>query len=178
MAGGKLAAAQGVPPSPYQGNSGPPLTVNGQLIPRDLVFRFMPVTLPLTAIRVTSLYGLRSDPLLGFSRLHSGVDFRAPMGTPVFSTSAGVVHRVGESGGYGLMVEVRHGLGFSTIYGHLSATHVDYGQMVDRNTLVGSSGSSGRSTGPHLHYEIRHNDSAIDPIGFVLKMYELYHHLR
>lgn len=176
--GGRVALAQPVPPSPYGGSNGPPLMVNGRLVPRDLVFRFMPVTLPLTSIRVTSLYGLRSDPLRGFSALHAGVDFGAAIGTPVFSTAAGVVQRVGEGGGYGLMVEVQHGLGFSTVYGHLSAVHVAPGQMVDRNTLLGLTGNSGRSTGPHLHYEIRHDGGAIDPIGFILKMYELYHHLR
>lgn len=178
--GGSTAVAQqgpGTPPSPYQKGGGQSLVVNGVAMPRDLVFRFLPVTLPLADIRVTSLYGMRTHPILGYSKAHRGVDFAGRVGTPAHSTAAGVVTFAGKSGAYGNMVEVSHGLGFSTRYGHLDAVAVAHGQAVDRNTVVGTVGKTGRVTGPHLHYEIRKDGTPLDPIAFVLKAYELYHHL-
>jgi murein DD-endopeptidase MepM/ murein hydrolase activator NlpD len=171
------ACAQQARQGPYDSGGGPMLTVNGHNLPRDTVFRFMPVTLPLTSIRVTSLYGLRTDPVYGYSGLHPGVDLAAPQGTPAFATAAGVVVRAWLAGDYGNLVEIRHGLGFSTRYGHLSGFAVKAGQVVDRGSLVAVTGATGHVTGPHLHYEIRYRDEPIDPIKFVLKMYELYHHL-
>ena len=174
------AAAQPaqIPPMPYSNGGGPLLTVNGHLLPRDTVFRFLPVTLPLASIRVTSLFGMRQNPFTHSGmEFHPGVDFGAPIGTPVFSTAAGIVRFVGNLGGYGAMVEVEHALGFRTRYGHLSAFSVREGQIVDRNTVLGEVGSTGRSTGPHLYWEIWNRRTNINPIGFVLMAYNLYHHL-
>lgn len=166
------------PPNPYVRGGGGMLTVNGRQLPRDQVFRFLPVTLPLLNIRVTSLYGLRSDPFKGFTAMHAGVDFGAPSGTAVFATSAGVVTRAGWMGGYGNTVDVAHGLGFSTRYAHMSSIGVQEGQVIDRNTVVGLVGSTGtRSTGPHLHYEIRNQGQAINPIDFILRMHRFYNTL-
>jgi murein DD-endopeptidase MepM/ murein hydrolase activator NlpD len=167
------------PPAPYTGGGGPMLNVNGRMLPRDTVFRFLPVTLPLASIRVTSLYGMRQNPFThSGSEFHPGVDFGAPVGTPVYSTGAGIVRFAGSMGGYGAMVEVEHGFGFRTRYGHLSAIDVQAGQIVDRNTVLGEVGSTGRSTGPHLYWEIWNRSVNMDPVDFVLRAYEVYHHLK
>lgn len=172
------AVASGPPPVPYTRGGGQELTVNGHRLPRDLVFRFLPVTLPLASIRVTSLFGMRPNPFGGYgTEMHPGVDFGAPVGTPVYSTAAGIVTFTGWSGAYGEMVEVEHGLGFRTRYSHLSAIDVQPGQVVDRNAVLGLVGSTGRSTGPHLYWEIWRDGQRLDPVAFVLKAYQLYHHL-
>lgn len=159
------------------GTDGPMLNVNGVMLPRDVVFRFLPVLLPLQSLRVTSLYGLRRHPIRGYTALHAGVDFAAPIGTQVFSTAAGRVTFVGHMGNYGLLVEVGHGLGYSTRYGHLSAVQVTQGQLVDRHQHIGLVGMTGGTTGPHLHFEIRRAGEPMDPITFLLRAHELYRHL-
>ena len=163
---------------------GQTLYVNGYPLPRDVVFRFLPVTLPLASLRVTSLYGMRPNPFGGGrTEFHPGVDFGAPMGTPVHSTAAGKVTYIGDRGAYGMMVEVTHGLGFRTRYSHLSSVSVNLGQVVDRHAMVGGVGGlpgtpgAGRSTGPHLYFEIWFQETRFDPILFILKAYETYHHL-
>lgn len=163
------------PSSPPRGPD--TLLINGVSISKEMVFRFLPIMLPMTTIRVTSLYGLRRNPIRGGVHNHHGVDFAAPSGTPVFATAAGRVIFVGWRGDYGLMVEVQHGLGFSTIYGHLSRAQVQPGAVVDRHALVGNVGTTGAVTGPHLHYEIRHNDRPLNPVEFILRMHEAYRHL-
>lgn len=129
--------------------------------------RQLPLTNPAPGRSVTSPFGVRTDPILGTAALHSGMDFRAPMGMPAKVTAPGVVTKAGWNGGYGRMVEVDHGNGFATRYGHLSEIDVAVGQKVDAGTIIGKTGSSGRSTGPHLHYEVRHNGEAIDPLRFL-----------
>ena len=166
------------PPVPYQAGGGQHLTIGGMSIPRDVVFRFLPVTLPLAHIKVTSLFGIRPNPFGGYGEeMHPGVDFSAPIGTPVYSTAAGIVTMTETRGAYGLMVEVRHGLGFRTRYSHLCLATVIPGQVVDRNTIIGLVGNTGRSTGPHLYLEIWRGMERIDPVAFILKAYQLYHHL-
>ncbi|MDZ7738623.1 MAG: M23 family metallopeptidase [Bacteroidales bacterium] len=106
-------------------------------------------------------------PVLGSPKWHYGQDFTAPSGTEVFATGAGVVSRAGWSPyGFGNMVEVDHGYGFNTIYGHLSAVKVSRGQEVKRGELLGLSGSTGISSGPHLHYEIHYNGRVQNPLYF------------
>jgi murein DD-endopeptidase MepM/ murein hydrolase activator NlpD len=95
------------------------------------------------------------------------MDFRAPIGMSAKVTAPGVVVKAGWNGGYGRMVEVDHGNGFSTRYGHLSEIDVTVGEKLDAGAVIGKTGSSGRSTGPHLHYEVRHNGEAIDPLRFL-----------
>ncbi|RWC33333.1 MAG: M23 family metallopeptidase [Mesorhizobium sp.] len=129
--------------------------------------RRLPLANPAPGRSVTSPFGVRTDPLLGTAALHSGMDFRAPTGMPAKVTAPGVVVKAGWNGGYGRMVEVDHGNGFATRYGHLSKINVTVGKRLNAGDVIGKTGSSGRSTGPHLHYEIRHNGQAIDPLRFL-----------
>jgi murein DD-endopeptidase MepM/ murein hydrolase activator NlpD len=128
----------------------------------------VPLRKPLRGeLRMTSTFGYRTDPFLGRPALHSGVDLREEWGTQVHVTAAGVVTVAGPSGGYGNMVEVDHGGGLSTRYGHLSAISVSPGQQVSPGAVLGRVGSTGRSTGPHLHYEVRIDGEAVDPSRFL-----------
>lgn len=129
--------------------------------------RRLPLANPAPGHSVTSPFGVRTDPILGTAALHSGMDFRAPIGMAAKVTAAGVVTKAGWNGGYGRMVEVDHDNGFATRYGHLSEIDVVVGQKLAAGDIVGKTGSSGRSTGPHLHYEVRHNGEAIDPLRFL-----------
>ncbi|MGX9116316.1 M23 family metallopeptidase [Mesorhizobium sp. BHbsci] len=129
--------------------------------------RRLPLANPAPGRSVTSPFGVRTDPLLGTAALHSGMDFRAPTGMSAKVTAPGVVVKAGWNGGYGRMVEVDHGNGFATRYGHLSKINVTVGKRLNAGDVIGKTGSSGRSTGPHLHYEIRHNGEAIDPLRFL-----------
>ncbi|PBB32587.1 M23 family metallopeptidase [Mesorhizobium sp. WSM3868] len=129
--------------------------------------RKLPLSNPAPGHTVTSPFGVRTDPILGTAALHTGMDFRAPIGMPAKVTAAGVVTKAGWNGGYGRMVEVDHGNGFATRYGHLSEIDVTVGQKLAAGDVIGKTGSSGRSTGPHLHYEVRHNGEAVDPLRFL-----------
>ena len=129
--------------------------------------RKLPLANPAPGRSVTSPFGVRTDPILGTAALHSGMDFRAPIGMPAKVTAPGVVVKAGWNGGYGRMVEVDHGNGFATRYGHLSEIDVAVGQKLVAGDVIGKTGSSGRSTGPHLHYEVRHNGEAVDPLRFL-----------
>jgi len=118
-------------------------------------------------VEFTSGFGVRSDPFLGRPAMHTGLDFRAASGDPVRVTANGKVVNAGWSGGYGRMVEVDHGNGLSTRYGHLSEINVKIGQQVKIGDIIGEVGSTGRSTGPHLHYETRIDGEAVDPQKFL-----------
>jgi murein DD-endopeptidase MepM/ murein hydrolase activator NlpD len=116
---------------------------------------------------MTSGFGPRIDPFLGRPAQHSGVDFRDARGGPVYATGAGIVAFAGWSGGYGLMVEIDHGHGITTRYAHLSAILTTPGAKVAAGRHIGRIGSTGRSTGPHLHYEVRVDDDAVDPARYL-----------
>jgi len=118
-------------------------------------------------VEFTSGFGVRSDPFLGRPAMHTGLDFRAASGDPVRVTANGKVVSAGWSGGYGRMVEVDHGNGLSTRYGHLSEIGVKIGEQVKIGQVIGLVGSTGRSTGPHLHYETRIDGEAVDPQKFL-----------
>jgi hypothetical protein len=118
-------------------------------------------------VEFTSGFGVRSDPFLGRPAMHTGLDFRAATGDPVRVTANGKVVSSGWQGGYGRMVEVDHGNGLSTRYGHLSEIHVRVGDVVKIGQVIGAVGSTGRSTGPHLHYETRIDGDAVDPQKFL-----------
>ncbi len=116
----------------------------------------------------TSGYGVRSDPFRGSAAMHAGIDLAGPLGTPIYATADGVVGRSEwNSGGYGNLVELDHGQGIQTRYGHLSRRMVEPGQRVRRGQLIGLMGSTGRSTGSHLHYEVRIEGRAVNPIPFM-----------
>ncbi len=127
-----------------------------------------PLRKPLSGeLQLTSTFGYRTDPFFGRPALHSGVDLREEHGAPVKATAAGTVSVAGPQGGYGNLVEIDHGGGISTRYGHLSAIDVAPGQQIAPGAVIGRVGSTGRSTGPHLHYEVRIDGEAVDPSRFL-----------
>ncbi len=127
----------------------------------------LPFQNPAIGKEITSPFGNRRDPFIGRLALHSGVDFRFAPGEKVRPTAPGKVVTAGWTGGYGNMVEIDHGNGISTRYGHMSEILVKVGDTVGREDTIGLAGSTGRSTGTHLHYEVRQNGRAVDPIYFI-----------
>lgn len=124
---------------------------------------------PVANGRLTSSFGMRRHPLLGYSRLHKGIDFGAPTGTPIMAAADGVVKVAGWNGGHGNYVKINHAGGLGTGYGHMSRIAVRAGQRVTQGTIIGYVGSTGLSTGPHLHYEMYKNGVAVNPtsVSFV-----------
>ena len=114
---------------------------------------------------MTSGFGMRMHPILGFTKMHTGIDFGAPTGTPVFAAGDGVVKEARWAGGYGRWLEIQHNPQWATGYGHLSGWAVKPGQRVHQGQVVAYVGSTGRSTGPHLHYEVILNGQKINPVG-------------
>jgi murein DD-endopeptidase MepM/ murein hydrolase activator NlpD len=130
--------------------------------------RGAPIFSPLTGkLSISSAYGNRRDPFRGSAAFHSGLDIRAPRGKPVTAAGAGEVIYAGWNGGYGKFVAIKHANGVVTRYAHMSKVLVTVGQMVNEGDPVGAVGSTGRSTGPHLHFEIRVNDKTTDPNAFI-----------
>lgn len=128
----------------------------------------IPIRKPIPGeLELSSGFGIRIDPFIRAPAMHTGVDFRGDMGEPVRVTANGTVTTAGWSGGYGRMVEVDHGNGLATRYGHLSVIDVSVGQTVKIGQVIGRVGSTGRSTGPHLHYETRVDGEAVDPQKFL-----------
>lgn len=127
----------------------------------------LPIANPAPGQNVTSGFGVRRDPLIGRPAFHAGIDFRATVGVPVRASGAGTVIKAGWNGGYGRMVEIDHGNGLTTRYAHLSRVKVAEGEAVAAGAVIGQAGSSGRSTGPHLHYEVRRNGKATNPVRFI-----------
>ena len=115
--------------------------------------------------RITSTFGTRIHPILRFARFHAGVDFGASWGSPIVATADGQVAAAGWSGGYGRQVRIWHGGGITTSYSHMSEIVASPGSFVRRGQLIGYVGSSGLSTGPHLHYEVLHNGTPVNPLG-------------
>ncbi len=122
---------------------------------------------PLYAYRLSSQFGYRSDPFTGARKLHSGTDMAAPKGTSVMAARGGVVTFVGYAGGYGLLIIIKHDDEYSSYYGHLSSSRVSVGQQVGMGQTIGGVGSTGRSTGNHLHFEIRRFGTPVDPKWYV-----------
>ena len=124
---------------------------------------------PLDGARISSGFGRRSHPVLGYNRMHQGIDFAAPTGTPVYAAADGTVISARREGGYGLMVRVRHASGVQTRYAHLSrfGRNITAGRAVRQGGVIGHVGSTGMSTGPHLHYEIALNGRAVNPASHV-----------
>jgi len=129
--------------------------------------RKLPVGNPLPGAAISSSFGKRVDPFHRKSAFHSGIDFKAKSGTPVLASGSGKVIKAGRNGGYGLMVEIDHGHGITTRYAHLSKILVKAGARVSDKQKIGRVGSTGRSTGPHLHYEVRRNAKASNPKRFL-----------
>lgn len=127
----------------------------------------IPATHPVSNVVFSSLFGVRSDPFRGTAAMHAGVDMPGATGTPVYATADGIIARAERSGGYGNLVEVNHGRGITTRYGHLSKILVPANARVARGQLIGLMGSTGRSTGSHLHYEVRIDGQAVNPMPFL-----------
>jgi len=127
----------------------------------------IPSRSPLEGLRFTSDFGMRTHPVLGGYRMHKGIDLSSPTGTPVFATADGVVGRADWFSSYGLYVQLEHGGALQTRYGHLSRLNVAAGQMVHKGDLIGFVGTTGRSTGPHLHYEVRVEGVAVNPVPYL-----------
>ena len=115
------------------------------------------------AQRVTSNFGSRVHPITGKVKHHAGMDIAMPLGSPVYATGDGYIAFAGWSAGYGILIKVQHPSGYETRFGHLSTVFVMSGQYIRKGTLIGRVGSTGQSTGPHLHYEIRFNGAPVDP---------------
>lgn len=120
---------------------------------------------------ITSGFGLRADPFNGRQRMHDGVDIKLPMGSPVRAERGGRISFAGDRGGYGNLVIVEHGGGLETRYAHCAALNVEEGDYVEEGAVIGSVGSTGRSTGPHLHLEVRQDGEPTDPQGFFRNNY-------
>ena len=120
---------------------------------------------PVSGARLTSGFGMRRHPLLGYSKMHAGVDFGVPQGTPIRAAGSGVVEIAGRHGAYGIAVEIRHNNKYETLYAHMSklAAGIRRGAKVNQGQIIGYVGSTGRSTGPHLHYEVHVNGRAVNP---------------
>jgi murein DD-endopeptidase MepM/ murein hydrolase activator NlpD len=127
----------------------------------------IPSVQPVHTLSFTSNFGIRSDPFRGTAAMHAGVDIPGPIGTPIYATADGVIAHAGLQGGYGNMVEISHGKGIATRYGHLSKILVADNARVVRGQLIALMGSTGRSTGSHLHYEVRIDGHAVNPIPFL-----------
>lgn len=126
----------------------------------------IPAIIPCSGSLSEHGFGLRQHPILHVMKMHEGIDIITDVGTKVFAAGAGVVDFVGYKGGFGLAVEIDHGFGYRTIYGHLSDASVTVNQKVTRGDLIAKSGNTGLSTGPHLHYEVQHNGVKKDPREF------------
>ena len=126
-----------------------------------------PIGHPVKGQGMTSRFGPRRDPFNRKRAMHAGLDFRAPTGHPVLATGAGRVKRAGPNGGYGRFIEIDHGNGITTRYAHLNRMHVKAGDRVAAGQRIGDVGSTGRSTGPHLHYEVRRHGRAMNPVNFI-----------
>ena len=127
----------------------------------------IPTSMPASVSLMSSDFGYRSDPFTGGGAMHSGLDFKGPHGTNILAAADGVVSSAGWQGGYGKCIEITHANGLVTRYAHLSELEVTLGQSVKRGVQIGRMGSTGRSTGPHLHFEVRMNGQAINPMKFL-----------
>ena len=136
-------------------------------IRRSLTGISIPSRMPLDSASLTSGFGMRVHPILGVRRGHKGIDLASPVGTPIRATADGVVGRADWFSSYGLYVSLEHGGNLETRYGHMSRLNVAAGQTVHKGDVIGYVGTTGRSTGPHLHYEVRVAGEAVNPVPYM-----------
>jgi murein DD-endopeptidase MepM/ murein hydrolase activator NlpD len=135
---------------------------------RKLALMLVPSGRPITFKKISSSFGERQHPINQIKHFHKGIDLITPMGSPIYATADGVVNALQNNPkSYGKLIKINHGLGFTTYYGHLNKIIVKRNQVVIKNQLIGFSGNSGLSTGPHLHYEVRFGQVAINPRPFM-----------
>ena len=139
----------------------------GRMDAMERALAAIPTSMPAAVPFMSSGFGYRSDPFTGAGAMHAGLDFKGPIGTPILAAAEGKVSLAGYNGGYGNTVEITHASGLVTRYAHLSGLNVRYGQKVERGVQIGRMGSTGRSTGSHLHFEVRLNGQAINPRKFL-----------
>ena len=167
-AGGPFIAVS--PTAHDAGKQGIDPTLNSNLVRWDLlrdVIRSLPLAEPVAASEITSRFGNRADPFNKRWAVHQGIDFGAPMKTPIVATASGTVVFAGWKGSYGRLIEIRHGPRVMTRYAHLAKIIVEEGDAVQIGDRIGLLGSSGRSSGPHLHYEVLFDDAPRDPMMFI-----------
>lgn len=143
--------------------------LEARILQKGVYKDMLPNSSPVNAAYNSSSYGWREDPFTGHRAFHEGLDFTANTGTPIFAAADGVVSVAGPNSGYGKMVQVEHGSGLQTRYAHASKILVKVGQRVAKGEVIAEVGNTGRSTGPHLHYEIRLNGNALDPRKYLSK---------
>lgn len=137
--------------------------IEAKLLQQSVLKDMLPNSSPIAVAFNSSSYGWRSDPFTGQKAFHEGLDFPAPVGTPIYAAAGGIVTTAEDTTGYGKLVKIEHGSGLETRYGHNSKLLVKVGDRVEKGQQISEAGSTGRSTGPHLHYEIRLNGDALDP---------------
>jgi murein DD-endopeptidase MepM/ murein hydrolase activator NlpD len=133
----------------------------------QFILRSLPLTAPIDSYYISSAFGARMDPFNGERAIHEGIDMVSKLRSDVLATAPGTVIFAGWKGGYGRVVEIDHGLGIVTRYAHLYAINVKVGDVVDYRQEIGKLGSSGRSSGPHVHFEVRYNGRPLDPMSFL-----------
>ena len=136
----------------------------------QMVKRSLPYSWPIAGGHITSRYGLRYSPFGYLNEFHIGVDLADQVGTPIYAAADGLVHLAGRSSGYGLTVRLTHLFGYKTLYAHMSSVSVRTGQNVKKGQMIGRVGATGRTTGPHLHFEVRLDDEHIDPMPFLRQL--------
>lgn len=129
----------------------------------------IPQVQPANMELISSGFGYRSDPFNGSAAFHAGLDFKGPVGTPIYAAATGKIKFAGRRAGYGISIDVDHGNGLLTRYAHMSRLNASLGQKVEAGSVIGAIGSTGRSTGPHLHFEVRINDRPVNPRPFLEK---------
>lgn len=137
------------------------------ILTRELKEEIHPEGRPVSSGYISSYFGERADPFDGLEKFHKGVDFAGTLGSDVVAVAAGVVTWAGERAGYGKLIEINHGDGYSTRYAHNERTLVSVGQTVKRGESIALMGSTGHSTGPHVHFEVLHNGRQVDPLSFI-----------
>ena len=144
-------------------------TAEHSFLQRSFILQTIPSGIPLaTKMRISSHYGQRIDPVTRTGRFHEGTDFATGYGKAVLATAAGVVESIFyDRNGYGRVVKIRHDFGFTTLYAHLQSYKVKKGDYVNKGDVIALTGNSGRSTGPHLHYEVRYLDKQLNPVQFI-----------
>lgn len=127
----------------------------------------IPSRMPVEGVKLTSSFGMRTHPVLGGRRAHKGIDLAGPTGTPVLAAADGIISRADWFSSYGLYISIEHGGQIQTRYAHMSRLNVAKGQRVRKGDVIGFVGSTGRSTGPHLHYEVRIANEAVNPLPYL-----------